>query len=72
MCVCHVTGETENNIHFMFHCQVYDESRGLLFRKLSLVNDDFLWSDDQKNLSPVSLKELLQQQFVSAKPGKEV
>lgn len=39
---------------------------------MSLSNDDFFsgWLT-MKNLSPVSQKELLPQQFIPAKPGKE-
>ena len=42
--------EVESEIHFLFHCSLYDELRGIFFQKMSSICEDFFWLDDYTKL----------------------
>lgn len=43
-------GQIEDEIHFKFHCPLYDEFRCVFFLKISVLNSSFFYLDDYEKL----------------------
>lgn len=43
--------KAEDEVHFLFHCSLYDDLRApTLLSKMSFISDEFFWLNDYKKL----------------------
>ncbi len=54
-CLCDL-GETEGEIHFVFHCPLYDEIRNLFVRRMLSICANFSWLDDHERLDDLCFR----------------
>ena len=51
LCLLCPLGEIENELHFMFHCPLYDLPRDVLFTKMQELDSDFFYMEDYAKLN---------------------